>query len=219
MTGDAEAALRASWESNAAAWTDAVRTGAIASRRAGTDAAVVEAAGARGSVRVLDVGCGEGWLARALSARGHRVVGIDGSGALVEEASRSGGALFRHLCYDELIADPAAAGGPFDTIVCNFALLGDPVAPLLEALRTAARGALVIQTVHPISAGEPYADGWRTESFEAFGTGAWRPMPWYFRTFGGWHAEIARSGWRIDEVREPSDPETGRPLSLLFICR
>jgi SAM-dependent methyltransferase len=219
VTSDAEAALRESWDANAAAWTDAVRAGAIASRRAGTDAAVLDAAGAQGSGRVLDVGCGEGWLARALAARGHDVVGIDGSRALVEEAARSGGAHFLHLTYDELIADPASAGGPFDTIVCNFALLGDPLAPLLSALRTAARGTLVVQTVHPLTAGEPYADGWRTESFDAFGTGTWQPMPWYFRTFSGWHAEIARSGWRIDELREPRDPQTGRPLSLLFICR
>lgn len=213
--------LRASWDANAAPWTDAVRTGAIASRRAGTDAAVLEAVGARGPGRVLDVGCGEGWLARALTVRGFDVEGIDGSAALIEAATRSGGGTFRPLGYDEAAADPSTLGGPFDTVVCNFALLGDPLAPLLAALRaaTAPGGRLVIQTVHPITAGEPYADGWRTERFESFGTGEWCSMPWYFRTFAGWLAEIHRARWRIEDCREPLDPATSRPLSLLLVCR
>ncbi|MBD0320242.1 MAG: class I SAM-dependent methyltransferase, partial [Gemmatimonadetes bacterium] len=80
-------------------------------------------------------------------------------------------------------------------------------------------GRLVIQTVHPITAGDPYADGWRSERFEAFGTGEWRAMPWYFRTFGGWLAEIHRAGWQLHECREPPDPATARPLSLLLVCR
>lgn len=220
---NAENELRRSWDANAAPWTDAVRSGAIASRRAGTDAAVLDAVGAHGPGRVLDVGCGEGWLARALSARGFAVEGIDGSAALIEAAARSGGGTFRRLGYDDAAADPSQLGGPFDTIVCNFALLGETLSPLLAALRTAvAPGArLVIQTVHPIaaSAGEPYADGWRTERFEAFGTGEWREMPWYFRTFAGWLAEIHRAGWHVVECREPLDPATARPLSLLLICR
>jgi 2-polyprenyl-3-methyl-5-hydroxy-6-metoxy-1,4-benzoquinol methylase len=213
--------LRASWDANAAPWTDAVRGGAIASRRAGTDAAVLDAVGAHGPGRVLDVGCGEGWLARALTARGFDVEGIDGSAALIEAATRSGGATFRRLGYDEAAADPSTLGGPFDTVVCNFALLGDPLAPLLAALRTATApgGRLIVQTVHPIAAGEPYADGWRTERFEAFGTGEWRAMPWYFRTFAGWLAEIHRAGWRIQACREPLDPATARPISLLLVCR
>ena len=210
-------ALRASWDANAGPWTDAVRGGAIGSRRAGTDAAVLDAVGAPG--RVLDVGCGEGWLARALAARGCEVVGIDGSAALVEAAARGGGT-FRQLGYAEAEARPEALGGPYDTVVCNFALLAESVAPLLAALRTATApgGRLVIQTVHPF-AGDPYEEGWRTERWEAFGAGEWAPMPWYFRTFGGWIAETRRAGWTVEECREPLHPDTARPLSLLLICR
>src|SRR5689334_2721533 len=36
--------------------------------------------------RTLDVGCGEGRLARRLAERGHRVVGLDGSEALARDA-------------------------------------------------------------------------------------------------------------------------------------
>ena len=215
--------LRESWDANAAPWTAAVRGGAIPSRRAGTDAAVLDAIGAPGAGRLLDVGCGEGWLARALTARGFDVVGIDGSAGLVEAARRAGGDTFRHLTYADAEADPASLGGPFDTVVCNFALLAESIAPLLASLRAATSpgGRLIVQTVHPITAlaDEPYADGWRTERFQAFGAGEWAPMPWYFRTVGSWIAEVRRGGWSIDECREPLDPATARPLSLLLVCR
>ena len=61
-----------SWHPNADAWIDAVRSGSIGSRRRGTDAAVVAACAAQPGLRVLDVGCGEGWLARALAAQGFK---------------------------------------------------------------------------------------------------------------------------------------------------
>ena len=38
---------------------------------------------------VLDLGCGHGWLAEELRLAGGRVTGVDGSGALLDEASYS----------------------------------------------------------------------------------------------------------------------------------
>lgn len=65
--------LRRSWDANAHAWTDAVRNESIESRRLVTNAAIIEAVRSCGGQRVLDLGCGEGWLARALAAHGHAV--------------------------------------------------------------------------------------------------------------------------------------------------
>jgi 2-polyprenyl-3-methyl-5-hydroxy-6-metoxy-1,4-benzoquinol methylase len=90
MTDAHETRLARSWEANADAWTAAVREGAIASRGAGTDAAIVAACAAAlpslDGAAVLDVGCGEGWLARTLAAHGARVLGIDASAPLVDAA-------------------------------------------------------------------------------------------------------------------------------------
>lgn len=79
--------LRSSWDENAAAWTTAVREARIPSRRAGTDAAIVAACNRHDAKRILDVGCGEGWLARALAAPGREVLGIDGSAGLIDAAN------------------------------------------------------------------------------------------------------------------------------------
>ena len=68
MTGRLKA-LAEAWDANAANWTRAVREGRIASRTAGADAAVVDAIVGQQPRRLLDAGCGEGWLVRRSPAR------------------------------------------------------------------------------------------------------------------------------------------------------
>jgi SAM-dependent methyltransferase len=211
--------IAASWEANAAAWTTAVREGRIGSRRAGTDAAIVAAVRRRPPGRVLDLGCGEGWLARTIAWHDYAVTGIDGSEALVARARELGGGDFRVASYEALIERPALAGGPYDIVVLNFALLAEEIVPLLA---TAGRllapgGVALIQTVHPWTAGEgPYRDGWRVETFDALGGDFPQTMPWYFRTLSSWLAAVDAADLTLVRLEEPCDPATGRPLSLLL---
>ena len=209
-----------SWFENAEAWTRAVRDGLIESRRLATDEAVVAALLESEPGRVLDVGCGEGWLCRTLSARGIEAVGIDVSRPLVDAARAAGGGRFEAMAYEDL-ADAAPSLGRFDAVACNFALLDEDLAPLLQAVRSLLGGRLVVQTVHPWGAcgEEPYRDGWRLETFEGFGAQVFpEAMPWYFRTLASWQAALATAGFAVQALREPSHPETGRPLSLLMVC-
>jgi SAM-dependent methyltransferase len=212
-------ALLASWSANAASWTDAIRNGRIASRRDVTDAAIVEATLRSSPRRVLDVGCGEGWLCRALAGRVPEIVGVDGSPELVAKAEKAGAAVFRCIDYARLIEAPADAGTGFDAIVCNFALLDDRTGDLLSALaRIAAPGGrLVIQTLHPLHVPPPYADGWRVERFEGFGEAGWAEMPWYFHMLSTWIAMIA-ADWRIVSLEEPRSAPDAPPASLLLIA-
>lgn len=221
-----EQRLGRSWDANAGAWARAVGEGRIASRRAGTDAAVLETAtrlaGPPGA-RVLDVGCGEGWLARALAARGFAVTGIDGSAGLIERAVAAGGDVaYQLLGYDEIAARPERLAPPWALIVCNFALLAEHIEPLLGALggALAPDGRLLIQTVHPYLSHQPlpYADGWREETFEALGGDFAEPMPWFFRTLASWSDVLAGAGLLIERLDEPRHSETGDPLSLLLTC-
>ncbi|WP_152221116.1 class I SAM-dependent methyltransferase [Pseudomonas sp. SCB32] len=216
---DQQARIRHSWQANADAWTHAVREQRIESRRLVTDAAILSAVAAGPAHRVLDIGCGEGWLCRALAERGSQCVGVDASALLIEAARQSGGGRFEVMDYADLITQGESLGR-FDALVCNFALLDESIAPLLSVLRERLEpgGRLLIQTVHPWSAcvEEPYADGWRLETFAAFGEAFSAPMPWYFRTLESWLALLAASGWRLRQLREPRHPQSGKPCSLLL---
>ena len=204
--------LRDSWVANAPAWCDAVREGRIESRRAVTDAAIVAAVLDQHPRRVLDVGCGEGWLARTLAAQGIDVTGIDASAPLIEAAQSLGGATFYVASYDDL----SIAGKDYDLAVANFSILDDRAEDLFRALSPLG---LIVQTVHPAFVDGPYIDGWRTETFAAI-PGEWRePMPWYFRTIASWHRAFTSAGYTVDEIREPMAAEGGRATSMIFVCR
>jgi 2-polyprenyl-3-methyl-5-hydroxy-6-metoxy-1,4-benzoquinol methylase len=225
VTGDRgkeKAAILASWDANADAWATVVREGKIPSRAAATDAAIVAAISRYEPGRLLDVGCGEGWLARAAAALEFDVVGVDASARLIELARAAGGADFRIVSYDDIARNHAAAGGPYEVIVLNFALLAEDIVPLLASLKRnlTSEGALLIQTVHPWTAcgDAPYRDGWRMETFDAFGGSFPAPMPWYFRTLSSWHTAMGEAGLSVRRVEEPVHPDTGRPLSLLLSC-
>ena len=232
-----ERAIRASWDDNAAAWTRAVRGKLIPSRLLATDAAVLSACRTAldGKIhpRVLDVGCGEGWLAHALAAWGAEVVGIDASAALIglaggrtESRAPAGaphhglGPSFQVVSYEQLVRDDAMVRGPFDLIVCNYALLGETLSPVLAALRDrlGPGGVVVIQTVHPATAvGDArYANEWRVETFASFEQPFPSTMPWYFRTLGSWVETLASAGLYVRRLDEPLHPETGRPISLVL---
>jgi len=162
-----DAKIIESWKKNAEPWTRAIRAQAIASRRLVTDRAIVDAVMATTPESALDLGCGEGWLARTLLAQGIQVLGVDVVPELVVRAREaSPGGDFRVASYEEIAR--GALETRFDTIVANFALIGaEAVDDLIAATPGLlnAGGSLVIQTLHPaFNAGDRYETGWRTGS-------------------------------------------------------
>lgn len=101
--------------------------------------------------RTLEVGCGEGRVARDLAARGHRISGIDTSATLVALAREASPEL------DLAVADAAAlpfADGDFDLVIAFMSL--QDVDDLDGAVREAGRvlepgGRLVAAIVHPLN--------------------------------------------------------------------
>ena len=215
-----EAALLDSWQHNAQAWIDAVRSGSIESRRQVTDQAILLAILGRQPERVLDLGCGEGWLLRALGDRGVEAVGVDGERALVDAARAAGSAEVHLASYAKLAAGQACVGKDYDLICANFALLQQDIIPLLTAMNAllVPGGALVIQTLHPWGMADgDYQDGWREESFAGF-AGDWQVMPWYFRTLASWLNALDMAGLRLVGLQEPQHPQSALPQSLLLVA-
>jgi len=211
-----------SWRTNAAPWSEAVRGQRIESRRLVTDRAAIDAVVSVTPRTVLDLGCGEGWLARALSERGMMVTGVDAVPALIQTAQKAGGGEFRVASYEDITGGMLRER--FDAVVANFSLIGGPaVDALIEYVPNLLTpgGHLVIQTLHPVAAcGElPYADGWRPGSWAGFSDDFTDPAPWYFRTMESWDRLLARSGLRLTERREPVNPGTGKPASVVFMAR
>jgi 2-polyprenyl-3-methyl-5-hydroxy-6-metoxy-1,4-benzoquinol methylase len=112
----------ASWMHNASPWTNAVRDGEIESRRLVTDRAIVDAVRACDPHTVIDLGCGEGWLALMLQQHGIQVTAVDVVPALVSAAKQAGVIDARVLSYEEIAAGQLRLGA--DVVVCNFSLLG-----------------------------------------------------------------------------------------------
>lgn len=217
----AEARIVRSWHRNAEPWTTAVREARIDSRRLVTDRAVVDTVTALAPCSALDIGCGEGWLARALAAQGIDVIGVDTVPALIERAREAGGGDFRPLSYADIAAGRLERR--VDLVVCNFSLLGDQsVTGLLAAVPALLNphGTLVVQTLHPLAAcgDQPYEDGWRRGSWDGFDPTFTDPAPWYFRTLSGWVDLLRRCGLRVQTLREPLHPATRRPASVIFVA-
>ncbi len=220
---DLERQLEESWITNAEAWTQSVREKQIESRKVSTDRAVLTEVTSLNPSKVLDVGFGEGWLARALNEQGIEVVGIDGSKELVEKAQSAGGGSFHHLSYLDFCKNPSQLGCEFDVVVCNFSLLSEEITTILQSLSTilSFNGVIIIHTLHPFNLAQHdrYENGWREESFTGMGEGYKAAMPWYFRTMGSWLNELQVAGFNLHHCKEPIHPITGRPLSLLLMAK
>lgn len=112
----------------------------------------------------LDLACGHGTIARELARRGARVVGLDLSAALLEEARAREAA--ESLGIDYLHGDAASrdalASGTFEVVACNFGLSDiDELAPVIinVARLLAPSGTFVFSILHPCFPGVTRVSG------------------------------------------------------------
>ena len=218
MPAQLDSTIIESWQRNSDPWIAAIRNGEIESRTLVTNAAIVETVRAYAPASAVDLGCGEGWLVRALPEV--KMTGVDAIPALVEQAQAAGGGTFRCLSYEQIADGELQLSA--DLAVCNFSLIGkEAVEGLLRAAPSYLRrgGHLVVQTVHPVLAcgDAAYVDGWREGSWTGFNSGFQDAPPWYFRTLSSWIALFENNGLRIRALREPLHPHTGKPASLILV--
>lgn len=219
-----ETAIIESWQANAGNWIRIIENDGIQSRQLATNKAIVDMICADQPATVLDIGCGEGWLAKELSDRGIAVSGADIIAELVEKAKERAGGHFVVASYEDIAVFKTTLQPPFDAIVINFALIGEEsTEQLLASLPRylSAGGKLYIQTLHPHSrkSSDDYISGWKTGSWDGLGDQFTMPYQWYFRTLEDWLELLHRSGFDRIFFTEPLHPVTRLPLSILFVCK
>lgn len=219
MSKSREQQILNSWKKNAAPWTAAVRNAEIASRTLVSNQAIVDTVLSRQPRRVLDLGCGEGWLVRELTHRGMDTLGVDAIPELVAAARAAGIGQFRQLSHEDLATQGFAE--PFDLVVCNFSLFGDAsVTSVFESVRQLLRagGSFIVQTLNPAVVKDEQADqdGWRPGSWDGFREAFSDPAPWYFRTLASWRTLFVENGFLPPQVIEPAHPQSGEPVSLIL---
>jgi len=74
------------WERNADFWIKIIRENLDPFRLVVTNKAILESLKGEKNLRILDAGCGEGYLCRSLAKLSHRVFGIDFCSKLIEAA-------------------------------------------------------------------------------------------------------------------------------------
>lgn len=214
-----------SWQSNAHNWIESIDQNQIESRKLITNQAIVEAILKYKPSKVLDLGCGEGWLTRTLTEKGLQAVGIDGTRGLIENARQKEKGIFEVITYEEIIGGVEIPHAPFDCIVINFGLfLKEEVEDLLRALhKCRLSGAhLIVQTLHPffkITQEKPYLSNWEENGWAGLGEQYTEAFPWYNRTLSDWVRLFIDTGYILEEIQEPLNPITQKPQSMIFVVK
>jgi SAM-dependent methyltransferase len=184
--------------------------------------ALLELLGPPQGRRILDLACGHGRVARAVSRLGATVIGVDISVALLDKAS--GQEDVERLGIRYVHADAAAVpdldDASFDAVLCNFGLadidnLDGALATTRRVLR--AGGSFVFSILHPCFAGTDTVAGTWPADGRYHDEGFWTADSKYstlrrqvganHRTLSTYLNALSRHGLIITAMSEPSAPQ------------
>lgn len=209
-----------SWEKNAEEWVRVIDAGKIESRKF-TNNAIVQFLEKTPGNKILDVGCGEGWLTRRIIAMGRNAVGIDATEKLLENAKSKGPERYFRMQYDDIIAGIPIPEAPFDMAVFNFCLYQkEGSAELLEHTKKSLfdDSSIVIQTLHPyflIKSGLAYRSQTIHDSWKGLPGNFIEGHSWYARTFEDWMAVFSSANLQMVSLEEVLNKEN-EPISLII---
>ncbi len=156
-------ASRSAWDRAASLWDDFVESGQDYYRSEFHGPALLDVCGPVGGLRVLDLGCGQGYFSRLMAESGAQVIGVDLSEQMVRCAKRHEARLGSGVEFHALDAAEVATrwpSGHFDlaTACVSFQDMADAVASARATSRVLkAGGRLVFSIPHPATC-TPYRE-------------------------------------------------------------
>ena len=192
---------------------------------------LIDLLGDLGRKTILDVGCGEGHLARYLADQTHRsiqVIGIDASEKMIRIAREKSQDFSDCLAFQQGdMTDLAGVpSGFFDIAICNAALMDikNYTQAIKEVARTLkAQGAFVFSILHPcfhtpgsgwLKDKDDNIVGWRVDSYYANLAWKWTPKSrmsretyCFHRTLADYVTALREAGFVITDLREPTPSE------------
>jgi len=209
-----------SWQKNAEEWVRVIDKDEIESRRY-TNKAIEDVLSEMSDNKIMDIGCGEGWLTRSMTKMGKTAIGIDAIETLLANARLKGSESFFQLSYEDIMAGKQIPEGPYDAAVFNFCIYQEK--GLSKLLRNTKKflkkdGKIVIQTLHPyflFSNGLEYKSQVISDSWKGLPGNFSEGHQWYARTFENWVSVIAKSGMKVIELMETVD-SSKKPISLIL---
>lgn len=206
------------WEQNASEWSNIIDSNAISSRSI-TNASIIERLNQLKAKSILDIGCGEGWLGRALEPE-VKYLGLDGSEKLIVLAkTKSPTGNYFCIDYERLSIGEWSSKEKFGLILFNFSILHEEIQSLLSETQKylTSDGRVLIQTLHPCFTSDEYSNGWIEDDFSLVSQSIKGKMPWYKRTLSDWSNIFLRSGLLIEKIDEPK--HMNKPVSIIFTLR
>lgn len=210
-----------SWNKNALEWIKVIENADIESRKF-TNKAILQLIGNSPAIKVLDVGCGEGWLTRSLGTMGKYAVGLDAIAQLLENAKKKGGGTYYRMSYEDIVLGNPIPEAPYDAAVFNFCLYQkEGLGQLLKQIKNvlSENGYIAVQTLHPfflLQNKMAYKSQWLDDSWKGLPGNFTDGHSWYARTFESWISVFKKAGLQLHQLQEVTNDDH-KPISVIFI--